>query len=112
MPRLVIAETRTPTVTSTGASATQLQDYLLSQPGVPADVAVQLRAIRDPSSTLPIPVPSGLATSRQVRVQGVQGVLVDAGFAVGVIWQKGGIIYAVGGQLTPDQVLQIAASLH
>lgn len=111
LPRLVIAETRTPTVTSTGASATQLQDYLLSQPGVPLDLAAQLRAIKDPTSALPIPIPSGLATSRPVQVHGVQGLLVDAGLAVGVIWQKDGIIYAVLGQLTPDQILQIAGSL-
>jgi hypothetical protein len=112
LPRLVIAETRAPTVTSTGASASQLEDYLLAQPGVPADVAAQVRALKDPSSTLLIPVPSGLATSKTVRVQGVDGLLVDAGLGVGVVWQKGGIIYAVGGQLTPDQILQIANSLH
>ena len=112
LPRLVIVETRTPTVTSTGASASQLQDYLLAQPGVPPDLAAQLRAIKDPTSALPIPIPNGLATSKPVQVQGVQGLLVDAGLAVGVIWQKDGIIYAVLGQLTPDQILQIAGSLH
>ena len=99
-------------MTSTGASARQLEDYLLSQPGVPADIAAQVRAIQDPTSTLLVPVPSGLATSRTVRVQGVDGLLVDAGIGAGVVWQKGGIIYAVLGQLTPDQILQIAASLH
>ncbi|TMD13987.1 MAG: hypothetical protein E6J00_06790 [Chloroflexi bacterium] len=112
LPRLLIGETRAPTVTSTGASARQLEDYLLSQPGVPADIAAQVRAIQDPTSTLLVPVPSGLATSRTVRVQGVDGLLVDAGIGAGVVWQKGGIIYAVLGQLTPDQILQIAASLH
>jgi hypothetical protein len=112
LPRLVIAETRAPTVTSTGATAKELQDYLLSQPGVPPDIAAQLRAIKDPTSTLPIPIPSNLATSQPVQVQGVQGLLVDAGIAAGVIWQKGGIIYAVLGQLTPDQILQVANSLH
>lgn len=112
LPRLVIGETRAPTVTSTGASAKQLEDYLLSQPGVPADVAVQVRAIQDPTSTLLVPIPSGLATSRTVKVQGVDGLLIDAGIGAAAVWQKGGIIYAVGGQLTPDQILQIAASLH
>ena len=112
LPRLVIGETRAPTVSSTGASAKQLEDYLLSQPGVPADVAVQVRAIQDPTSTLLVPIPSGLATSKKVRVQGVDGLLIDAGLGAAAVWQKGGIIYAVGGQLTRDQILQIAGSLH
>ncbi|HYM50261.1 MAG TPA: hypothetical protein VET65_06770 [Candidatus Limnocylindrales bacterium] len=112
LPVLVIVQTRVPTVTSTGATAAQLEDYLLREPGVPPDLAAQLRAIKDPASALPIPIPSGLATSRAVQVQGVQAVLIDAGIVSGVVWQKGGIIYAVGGQLTPDQILQVASSLH
>jgi hypothetical protein len=111
LPQLVIAETRVPTVTSTGASAKDLQSYLLSQPGIPPDLAAQLKAIKDPTSTLPIPIPRGFATSSSVQVQNVPGLLIDAGLGAGVIWQKGGIIYAVGGQLTPDQILQIANSL-
>jgi len=55
-PTLVIAQTRTPTVESTGASTKQLEDYLLSQPGVPPELAAQIRAIKDPSTTLPIPI--------------------------------------------------------
>jgi hypothetical protein len=112
MPTLVIAQTRVPTVDSTGATAAELEDYLLSQPGVPPDIAAQIRAIKDPSSTLPIPIPKGLATTEQVQVNGVQGLLVKAVLGAGVVWQRNGVIYAVGGQLTPDQVLAIATSLH
>ena len=111
-PALVILETRTPTVSSTGATQQQLEDYLLSQPGVPPEVAAQIRAIKNPNTTLPVPIPSGLASSRQVQVQGAQGLLVDAGIASGVVWQKDGVIYAVVGQVTPDQVVAIADSLH
>jgi hypothetical protein len=112
MPTLVIAQTRVPTVDSTGATAAELEDYLLSQPGVPPDIAAQIRAIKDPSSTLPIPIPKGLATTEQVQVNGVQGLLIKAVLGAGVVWQKNGVIYAVGGQLTPEQVLAIATSLH
>jgi hypothetical protein len=108
----VIAQTRVPTVDSTGATAAELEDYLLSQPGVPPDIAAQIRAIKDPSSTLPIPIPKGLATTEQVQVNGVQGLLIKAVLGAGVVWQKNGVIYAVGGQLTPEQVLAIATSLH
>ncbi len=111
-PTLVIAQTRVPTVESTGASTRQLEDYLLSQPGVPPDLAAQIRAIKDPSTTLPIPIPAGFATTKSITINGVQGLLVDAGIASGVVWEKDGVIYAVGGQLTPDQVIALASSLH
>jgi hypothetical protein len=101
-----------PTVDSTGATATELEDYLLSQPGVPPDIAAQIKAIKDPSTTLPIPIPKGLATTEPVQINGVQGLLIKAVLGAGVVWQKNGVIYAVGGQLTPDQVLAIATSLR
>ncbi len=112
MPTLVIAQTRVPTVDSTGASREQLEDYLLSQPGVPPEMAAQIKAIKDPSTTLPIPIPSGYATTENVTINGAPGLLVKAVVGAGVVWQKNGVIYAVGGQLTPDQVLAIATSLH
>jgi len=112
MPTLVIGQTRVPTVDSTGATAAELEDYLLSQPGVPPDIAAQIKAIKDPSSTLPIPIPKGLATTEPVQVNGVPGLLIKSVLGAGVVWQSNGVIYAVGGQLTPDQVLAIATSLH
>jgi hypothetical protein len=111
LPLLVIGEAKSPIVTSTGATAEQLEAYALAQPGIPADLRAQLQSIKDPSSTLPIPIPSQFAASRTVKVQGVNGLLVDAGLGAAVVWQRGGIVYAVGGQLTPDQVLQIANSI-
>jgi hypothetical protein len=112
IPTLVIAQTRIPTIDSNGASATQLETYLLSQPGVPPEIAAQIRTIKDPSSTLPIPIPKGFATTSTVQVNGVQGLLVTAALGAGVVWERNGVIYAVGGQLTPDQVLALASSLH
>ncbi len=112
VPTLVIAQTRIPTVDSSGATTAQLEDYLLSQPGVPPEFVAQIKAIKDPSTTLPIPIPKGLATTDQVPVDGVQGLLIKAVFGAGVVWEKNGVIYAVGGQLTPDQVLAIATTLH
>ncbi len=111
-PTLVIAQTRIPTVESNGASSKQLEDYLLSQPGVPPEFAAQIRAIKDPSTTLPVPIPAGFATTKSISINGVSGLLIDAGLASGVVWQKGNVIYAVGGQLTPDQVIALASSLH
>ena len=111
VPQLVIGAMRAPVAYSSGASARQLEDFLLSQPGLPPDFVAQVRAIKDPTATLPIPIPSGVV-SRSVQVQGVSGVLVDAGMGTGLVWEKNGIIYGVAGQLTPDQVLAIARSLR
>ncbi len=112
IPTLVIAQTRVPTVDSSGANVSQLEDYLLSQPGVPPEFAAQIKAIKDPSTTLPIPIPKGLATTESRQVNGTPAVLIKAVLGAGVVWVKNGVIYAVGGQLTPDQVLAIATSLH
>ena len=112
VPTLVIAQTRVPTVDSNGATTAQLEDYLLSQPGVPPELAAQVRAIKDPSTTLPIPIPKGLATTESAQVNGTPATLIKAVLGAGVVWVKNGVIYAVGGQLTPDQVLAIATSLH
>jgi hypothetical protein len=111
-PTLLIAQTRVPTVDSTKATAAQLEDYVLSQPGVPPDFAAQIRAIKDPSTTLPIPIPQGFATTENVQVNGVSGLLIKTALGAGVVWVKNGVIYAVGGQVTPDQVVAIATSLH
>jgi hypothetical protein len=112
MPTLIIAQTRVPTVDSTGATTAQLEAYLLSQPGVPPEIVAQIKAIKDPSTTLPIPIPRGLATSESVQINGVQGLLIKAAVGAGVVWQRNGVIYAVGGQVTADQALAIATSLH
>ncbi|HYS00975.1 MAG TPA: hypothetical protein VET82_01340 [Candidatus Eisenbacteria bacterium] len=114
LPSLVIAQARVPRVQSTGVSVRQLEDYLLSQPGISPTLAAQIRAIGDPSQTLPIPIPANLATSHPVTVQGVHGVAIgdSSGLGSAVIWVKDGVVYAVGGTLTEAEVLQVANSLH
>jgi hypothetical protein len=114
LPALVVGQAVAPKVTSTGATASQIEDYLLSLPGMPASVAAEIRAIGDPTSTLPIPVPIDRVNTQQVQVQGVNGLALgdNTGIFSVVIWQKKGMVYAVGGTLTQDQVLSIANSLH
>ncbi|HLH74386.1 MAG TPA: zf-HC2 domain-containing protein [Chloroflexota bacterium] len=74
MPPLVIVQTTVPTVRSTGVSVRELEDYLLEQPSISPDLAATIRAIGDPSSTLPIPIPVNKAVSHSVTVQGVTGL--------------------------------------
>lgn len=114
MPKLIVAQGKPPVVQSDGVTVEQLQSYLLAQPGISPQLAAQIRAIKDPSSTLPVPIPVDMATSKKVSVQGVEGIFVgdSTGLGSAVIWQKDGIVYGVAGTLTEQQVLAVANSLH
>jgi hypothetical protein len=114
MPKLIVAQGKPPVVQSDGVTVDQLQSYLLQQPGISPQLAAQIRAIKDPSTTLPVPIPVDLATSKKVTVQGVEGIFVgdSTGLGSAVIWQKDGIVYGVAGTLTEQQVLAVANSLH
>jgi hypothetical protein len=114
LPALVIAQLRRPTASTSGASLKQLEDFLLAQPGVSPQLAAAIRAIGEPASTLPIPVIAGAMSSQSVDIGGAQGVVVgdSTGLGSAVIWESGGVVYAVGGQLRPSEVVDIARSLH
>ena len=103
-----------PTVSSDGVTVDQLRAYLLSQPGISPQLAAAIRAIGDPSSTLPVPVPAELAISHPVTVQGVQGLFVgdNTGIAGAVIWQKDGMMFEVIGSFNESQALAIANSMR
>jgi hypothetical protein len=114
LPQLVIGESTAPVVTSSGVTTQQLEDYLLSQPGVSPQLAAAIRAIKDPTTTLPIPIPVEYATSTPVRVQNVDGLALgdNTGLGAGVIWIKSNTVYAVAGTLKQSQILDIANKLH
>jgi hypothetical protein len=113
-PTLVIAQAMRPTASTNGATLQQLESFLLSEPGVSSQLAAEIRAIGQPASTLPIPIISGLMTSESVTIDGVQGVAAgdSTGLGAAVIWEKDGIVYAVGGLLAQSEVLDIARSLR
>lgn len=114
LPKLVIAQGKGPVVQSDGVTVEELQQYLLAQPGITPQLAAQIRAIKDPSSTLPIPIPVDMATSKNVTVQGVSGVFVgdSTGLGSAVIWQKDGIVYGVAGTLSEAEIMAVANSLR
>jgi len=111
---LVIGQSTAPVVTSSGVSAADLESYLLAQPGISPDLANAIRAIGDPTSTLPIPVPVSKATSHTVQVQGVSGISVadSTGLGGGIIWVKNGLVYGVAGTFSENDLLAVANSLH
>jgi len=114
MPKLIVAQGKPPLVQSDGVTVDELQRYLLQQPGISPQLAAQIRAIKDPSTTLPVPIPVDMTTSKKVTVQGVEGIFVgdSTGLGSAVIWQKDGIVYGVAGTLTEQEVLAVANSLR
>src|ERR671933_33338 len=114
IPSLVVAEAAQPRITSTGATAREIEDYLLAQPGVSPQLAAEIKAIGDPTTALPIPVPVERATAQTVQVQGTSGLAVgdNTGIGSGVIWEKDGVVYGVAGALPESQILAIANSLQ
>jgi hypothetical protein len=109
-----VVASRTPTVASTGVTVQQLEAYLLSVPGIPAGVVSELRALGNPSQTVPIPVPVDLASASSVDINGASGLLIGDSTDLGsvVLWQHNGVVDAVAGTISSADALGIARSLH
>jgi anti-sigma factor RsiW len=113
LPQLVVGESSAPVATSTQVTVKQLEDTLLAQPGISDQLKAAIKAIGDPSTTLPIPVPVQYATSTTVTIQGVKGVALGDNTGVGsaVIWVKHGVVYAVAGSIKQSDAINIANNL-
>ena len=113
-PQLIVGESSAPVASSSHVTVKQLEDYLLAQPGISTQLAAAIRAIGDPSTTLPIPIPVQFATSSRVQVQGVTGVALgdNTGLGSAVVWVKNGVVYGVAGTLKLSDILDVANQLR
>ena len=121
---LITAISAAPVVTSTGASVKELENFLVSQPGIAgnADLVGQIRAIGDPlaQGSLPLPIPADMATSDKVSVNGANGVMVTekSGLVRAVVWERQDAasgkwrIYAVAGHFDAVTIQTLARQLH
>ena len=117
---VLVLQTPSPSVTiPAGIEPTQVGQALLQFLGMPPDDARRLAQEIDWTSTLVIPLPTDLFQFREVSVDGVTGLLLesmarDSAEPDGVVlWQAGGIVYAVAGRGVPaEQLLQVAESLR
>jgi hypothetical protein len=114
LPPLVIVESAAPQVTSTGATARDIEAYLVQMPGMSPQLAAQIRAIGDPGTTMPIPVPIDEAFAQNVAIDGVSGLAIGDNTGVGgvIMWQKYGVVYAVAGAMPQRDLMHVAASLR
>jgi hypothetical protein len=115
LPQLVVGKSAVPTATSSSSKLTvkQMEDYLLKQPGISKELSNAIKAIGDPSTTLPIPVPVEYATSSKTKIQGVDAVALgdNTGLGSGVVWVKGGMVYVVAGSIKLADAKDIANNL-
>src|SRR4051812_16916341 len=114
MPALVVGRAVAPTAFSSGAPFEAVRDYLLSLPGIPEDIATQLRSFSADGTTLPLPVPVDLATSSATEVNGLPATLLSSrdGSMAAVVWVNDGVVTAVAGALTGSEVVSIAQDLR
>jgi hypothetical protein len=114
LPALVVARVVAPTVYSSGVPFATARDYLLSLPGLPQNVAAQLRSFSDDGTTLPLFMTTEEMVSSTADVGGVPATVFasrDATMA-GVVWVADGVVNAVAGSLSSDEVLAVARGLR
>ena len=87
LPALAVLSMPRPTAASTGTSVGQIEAFLLGQPGIPPQLAEEVRLLGALNTTLPVPVPPGASVS-SVKVGGWPGVLLadPSNAAAGVVW--------------------------
>ncbi len=113
-PGLIVGRAVAPMAFSSGVPFETVRDYLLSLPGLPEDVAAQLRTFTADGSTLPLPVPSDLVTTSTEEVDGEPATVLatrDRTVAA-VVWVSDGEVTVVAGPLDTDEVLEVARGLR
>ncbi|GAB3350896.1 hypothetical protein [Modestobacter lapidis] len=114
LPALVVGRAVAPSAFSSGVPFETLRDHLLSLPGLPDEIAAQLRTFTADGSTLPLPVPADLATTSPADVDGTEATVLasrDRTMAA-VVWVQDGVVTAVAGSLDTDELLSVARGLR
>ncbi len=108
---LVVGESGELTMGTEGnVSLSEMRDFLLGLPGLPADTVSQLRGINDWQNTLPVPLPADQVQWKTTSIQGNQGLIVNDNSGIGsaAIVQSGGHIYGWAGSLKATELLDVA----
>ncbi|MEP6760088.1 MAG: hypothetical protein ABJA93_01825 [Sporichthyaceae bacterium] len=112
-PALLVGRAVAPTAFSSGVAFETVRDYLLSLPGMPDDLAAQLRTFTADGSTLPLLVPSDQVTTSSAQVHGESATVLtsrDKSMAA-VVWVNDGAVNVVAGSLDTDEILAVARGL-
>ncbi|MEV4642172.1 hypothetical protein AB0J80_32965 [Actinoplanes sp. NPDC049548] len=114
VPAMVVGRVIAPKAFSSGVPFETARDYLLSLPILPENVASQLRAFSADGSTLPLFTSAEEMTTSAADVNGTSATVLAArnGLMAAVVWVDDGVITAVAGSLSPDEVLTVARGLR
>lgn len=114
VPALFVGRAVAPTAFSSGVPFEVVRDYLLSLPGLPRDVATQLRTFAGDGSTLPLPVPADRMTTSAAQVGGSPATVLASRdhLLAAVVWVEDGVVTVVAGSLTAGEVVSIARELR
>jgi hypothetical protein len=113
---IIVGQSRSPELIAPGADVLAIRDALLALPFLPNNLRSQLASIDDWQHTIIVPNVDG--SSREVKVNGAEGVFISQpeGSKTDdiscLIWQKDGVVYAVSGRLTMEQALDTASTMR
>ena len=107
-----IHEVAGPSVQSNGnASITQLRDFLLSLPNLPASARDLLKHLDEKTGTIPVPIPPQ-ASAEQTTIRGTSGLLLKSNNMSAAIWETQGVVYILAlGTGDKTQLLNAVNSL-
>jgi len=114
LPALAVGRAVAPTGYSSGVAFGTARDYVLSLPGLPADLVSQLSTFSGDGTTLPLPLPADLVTSAPAEVNGTPAQVLTStdGALTAAVWVQDGVVTVVGGSLSADEVLTVARGLR
>ena len=113
VPALFVGRAVAPTAFSSGVPFETVRDYLLSLPGLPDNVARQLRTFTGDGSTLPLPVPADRMTTSPAQVGKLPATVLASRdrLLAAVVWVDEGVVTVVAGSLDAGEVLSFARAL-
>ena len=113
-PALLVGRAVAPKAFSTGLPFETVRDYLLSLPGLPDNVATQLRSFAGDGSTLPLPVAADRMTTTSAQVGGRPATVLASRdrLLAAVTWVDDGVVTVVAGSLTAGEVVSVARELR
>lgn len=114
VPALVVARAVAPTAYSSGVPFETAVDYLSGLPGMSEETAAQLEEFYGDGTTLPLPFGSDEVSTTTADVDGTEATVVTSrdGLMAGVVWVEDGVVTAVAGSLSSDEVLTVARGLQ
>ncbi|MDQ7904090.1 hypothetical protein RB614_06080 [Phytohabitans sp. ZYX-F-186] len=114
VPAMLVARANAPAAYSAGVPFETARDYLLSLPILPENVAAQLRGFTADGTTLPLFMSVENMTSSAADVGGRPATVLTSrdGTLAAVVWVDAGVVTAVAGSLSADEVLSVARGLR